>query len=255
MQLVDCFTFFNELDMLDLRLHEMAGVVDRFVLVEATRTFSGKPKPLWFAENRDRFAGFPIEHVVVDDMPTGRDAWAREAHQRDAIVRGLGGLAPDDVVILSDVDEITRGAVLPWLKDECPAVCGLEMDFCYYRVNWLVGKWDQAKAMRRSYLHGRLPDGIRKGRYADGATAVPAVADAGWHYSYMGGTDAIRQKIDAYSHQEFNLPAYTDPAHVEECIRSGRDLFGRFPLTPVADPDVPAYLAANRERYAAWFAG
>lgn len=54
--IIDCFTFFNELDVLEIRLRELDGVVDRFVLVEATLTHQGKPKPLLYAENKERFA-------------------------------------------------------------------------------------------------------------------------------------------------------------------------------------------------------
>ena len=64
----DCFTFFNELDILEIRLNEMAPMVDRFVLVEARKTFQGADKPLYFDQNKARFTPFldKIEHVIVD---------------------------------------------------------------------------------------------------------------------------------------------------------------------------------------------
>ena len=67
----DCFTFFNELDVLEIRLHVLAEVVDRFVLVEARQTFQRGAKPLYYAENLDRFGPFAdrIEHIVVDEFP------------------------------------------------------------------------------------------------------------------------------------------------------------------------------------------
>jgi hypothetical protein len=93
----DCFTFFNELDILEIRLNEMAPVVDRFVLVEASKTFQGADKPLYFNENKARFAPFldKIEHVIVDfpEDPSlyrkaSSQAWAREYFQRDQIAQG-----------------------------------------------------------------------------------------------------------------------------------------------------------------------
>ena len=68
MAIWDCFTFFNELDILELRLRELAPVVDRFVIAEATKTFANEAKPVHFAENRARFAEFlpKIVHVVKD---------------------------------------------------------------------------------------------------------------------------------------------------------------------------------------------
>src|SRR5688572_16710555 len=91
-RIFDCFLFFNELDVLDIRLHELAPIVDRFVLAEARLTFSGRDKPLYFHQNRELFAPFldRIVHVIDDDMATGGDRREREHHQRNALIRGLG---------------------------------------------------------------------------------------------------------------------------------------------------------------------
>src|SRR3954451_4428807 len=88
----DCFTFFNELDVLEIRLHVLEEVVDRFVLVEARQTFQRDAKPLYYAENRDRFASFAdrIEHVVVEEFPEeATGTWGCEAWQRNAIRLGI----------------------------------------------------------------------------------------------------------------------------------------------------------------------
>lgn len=80
--IVDGFIFFNELDLLEIRLHELDEVVDAFILVESKVTFTGRSKELFFQGNRDRYARFlsKIRHVVVEDMPSGPDPWAREIH-------------------------------------------------------------------------------------------------------------------------------------------------------------------------------
>lgn len=69
----DCFQFFNELDILKIRLNVMNDVVDKFVISEATETFSGLKKPLYYEENKEMFKEFEdkIIHVVVDDTPQG----------------------------------------------------------------------------------------------------------------------------------------------------------------------------------------
>ena len=87
----DAFTFFNELDVLGLRLHTLAPVVHRFVLAEATRTHSNQPKPLFFKRHAKNFSKFlpQIEHIVVEDLPFSTDAWELEHFQRNALVRGL----------------------------------------------------------------------------------------------------------------------------------------------------------------------
>ena len=104
----DCFQFFNELDILKLRMHVLNDVVDKFVISEATVTFSGEKKPLYFQENREMFQEFEnkIIHKVVDDTPMDTSAFMRDSHQKCAVARGLEGAKDDDIVIFSDVDEI-----------------------------------------------------------------------------------------------------------------------------------------------------
>ena len=103
----DCFQFFNELDILKIRLNVLAPVVDRFVISEATETFSGIKKPLYYEENKELFAAFQdrIIHVVVDDTPQG-DTHYRDTFQKNAVTRGLKDCTDDDIVIFSDLDEI-----------------------------------------------------------------------------------------------------------------------------------------------------
>ena len=128
-RLFDCFTFFDEFDLLEIRLREIGSLVDRFVLVEASSTFQGERKPLYFQQQRARFKAWEdkIDHVVVDfpeaiphasakkksTWGAARSlAWDREFYQRNQIARGLATAAPDDVVMVSDVDEIPRRSVL-----------------------------------------------------------------------------------------------------------------------------------------------
>ena len=112
MRTYDCFTFFNELDMLEMRLEILNNHVDYFVLVESTKTHSGKDKELVFEKNKVIFERFSkkIIHVVVDNMPeaTDQNRWILENFQRNAIMRGLSACDPEDIILISDVDEIPR---------------------------------------------------------------------------------------------------------------------------------------------------
>jgi beta-1,4-mannosyl-glycoprotein beta-1,4-N-acetylglucosaminyltransferase len=106
--------FFNELDLLEIRLNELAKVVDYFVIVESHLTFSNKAKPLYYWRERKRFRSFEkqIIHIVVEDMPTGPNPWAREHHQRRALARALVKCQDQDIVIFSDADEIPKASVV-----------------------------------------------------------------------------------------------------------------------------------------------
>ena len=121
--IIDGFIFFNELDLLEIRLHELNSVVDYFVLVEATKTFSNASKPLYFSENKQRFAPFlhKIKHIIIDDMPDGDNPWLREAHQRKMVIdRGFKDFASTDIGMISDADEIPNVYVV---QNALPVLC------------------------------------------------------------------------------------------------------------------------------------
>ena len=112
----DTFMFFNELDVLEIRLHELSDVVDRFVLVESPRTFTNKPKPCYYADHKERFADFHdrLMYVRADDFDSVNmgNPWDVEAYHRRCLLQGLQDCKPDDVIMMSDVDEIPRPDVV-----------------------------------------------------------------------------------------------------------------------------------------------
>jgi beta-1,4-mannosyl-glycoprotein beta-1,4-N-acetylglucosaminyltransferase len=289
----DCFTFFNELDILQLRLNELSSVVDRFVLVEARQTFTRQPKPLYYAENRARFKQFEdrIIHVVIDHFPIKRIqfskvsflglirrlltfsglpevvAWDIEAYQRNQIMRGLRGCQPDDLIIISDVDEIPRPEVIENHKSASGLIL-FEMDSYYYYLNLrglypqdtadlsLTGKpYRWYGALMTRYGNLTTPQAFRKiaRKSGRGYDSVTIMKNAGWHFTYMGGTQRIIEKIESFSHQEYNSGQYKDPEYIRQAMSQGRYLFDNEPIAlhPVPlDESFPRYLLANQETFA-----
>ena len=245
MKLIDTFPFFNELDLLDVRLHELESIVDRHVLVESTRTFSGEPKPLYFAENKERFRRFlhKITHVVVDDSPCTGNAWDNERHQRDAVVRGLVECAPDDLVLICDVDEIPRKSVIENFTGDEAAT---RMSLYYYYINCLMEVDSECGVISR---YSRIvaaggPCNKRHERFR-----LPRLLGSGWHFSYLGGAERIRAKLSSHAHQEYNRPPYNDLATIRQKIGTGDDLFNRgiSGRWMVVDESYPAYVRDNPE--------
>jgi len=210
-RIFDCFTFSTELDLLEFRLDLLAPVVDRFVIVEAPRTFSGIDKPLLFAENRDRYERHlgAITHVVVDDLPPPfPDRWVSDRFQRNAIRRGLQGIEPDDLVVVTDVDEIPDPAVLASLRAQPLEAVALEMRPCYYRANWELRRvWSHPRVVRASALG--LPDQLR---WAEHLPSVPA---AGTHFSYLMGAGDVAQKYRWFAHDELDTDRDRSATYLE----------------------------------------
>lgn len=248
--IVDCFSFYNELELLEIRLEELKGVVDWFVLVEAGETFSGKPKPFVFEANRARFQQYNIAHIKIDRFPPALQvSWEREAYTRNALMQGLQALklASSDIVILSDVDEIPRADVVAScaqaLVSQEVGCFVFHHTLSYYYVNCQTAETLQETRMT---LYQNLTS-MQALRCQDGAH----IFGGGWHFSYMGGAERIRDKIGATSHTELDRPEFRELAHVEQCMAQGSDLFGRemrFHLVPL-DAGFPAYLLAHQERF------
>lgn len=116
LKVYDCFTFYNEFELLELRLKALWDVVDFFVLVEADKTHADKPNPFYFWERKDEFKNFwpKIRHLPAEMTVDFKGAgdWSIENAQRDAIAYGIFDAAPDDLIMISDVDEIPAPDVI-----------------------------------------------------------------------------------------------------------------------------------------------
>lgn len=250
----DCFLFYKELDLLELRLHILNDHVDRFVLMESNKSFTGRPKPLFFEENKDRFAPFlhKIIHLpVLDDPPDCSDAWTREKHQRNAIARGLKECSPEDCIILSDLDEIPNPQLLDNLPSlERPLRCR-QLCFFYQFNNLNVDKplWSGSRIFRYDYLETNSLQSLRKLP----KSMCRIVERGGWHFSFLGDIDFITDKLNDFSHQEYNTPQLNNPETIKAAIASGLDVRGReYRYTPVkVDTFFPEYLRTHLDRYAA----
>lgn len=243
MKIIDCFTFYNELDMLKFRLEYLKDVVDAFVLVEARVTHSGKPKPLVFDAHKARFAGYNIVHVIVDDMPGGDDAWTRERFQRNAIDRGLQQLhlQDGDRILISDVDEIPRRELLRLPVP--PGLYCLEMQMYYFNVCTRAEQPWYAASLVFWELYNDNP---RPQQYRQAGTV--AIRNAGWHFSYFGTPEFISNKIQMFAHQEFNSQQYTDYAAIATRMANGADLFDRPYVRFQKVPEQPQSLPPGYEQ-------
>lgn len=278
----DCFQFFNELDILKLRLHIMNPVVDRFVISEATETFSGNPKPLYYEENKEMFAEFAdkIIHVVVDDTPPGY-THDRDTFQKNAVGRGLKDCTDEDIIIFSDLDEIPNPEKIKEILQNFDRTkiyhFAQRLFYCYLNMEEVSGsllsyagefpevertkdgipnrkKWIGSKMCSYSLLKEQKLQ-LGELRFPERKACGIRVEDGGWHFGYMGGhgekdvKKRVAEKVRSAAHQEYNKAEVL--SDVADRIKDGKDIFGRnasFVQVEI-DETFPEYLRENQEEY------
>ena len=271
----DCIPFFNELDILKLRMQILAPYVDRFVLEEASVTFSGEKKEMLFSKNREMFREFEdkIIYIAVENSPmSGVTTHERDKFQKNQLIRGMAGCKPDDIVIFSDVDEIPNPKTLVRLIEafEPGKVYHLaqRMFYCFLNMEEVSGNLlsitgEFPGVERRQWLgtkicsFAELPEEgivyLREVPPEDQRSV--RVADGGWHFGYMGGdgerdvAKRIGVKVQAAAHSEYNTKRYLNEA--VDRLLCGEDIFDRdakFVRVPI-DDSFPAYLREHKEEY------
>jgi hypothetical protein len=264
----DCFLYNGEEEVLAIRLNELKDEVDHFVIIEADTTFSGlkkSDKPLTITG--DSVGLDRIIYIQVTDMPHQGDPWARERHQRNAIMQGLTDAAPDDLVMISDVDEIPRASVVREMAEDLRhEEFGLRLKFYYFMLNYRATKGSEADrvwncAVTKRQFKYSTSDRLRYhlqnlGRLSaenlDKKTRI--MENAGWHFSNLTDDEGVRRKIQSFSHQEYNTPDVLASVDVEGMIQRGEDLFGRggYGWQLELPDDLPAWVSSQKEFMMRW---
>ena len=260
MKVYDCFTFYNEFELLELRLKALWDVVDYFVIVEADRTHTNKPKPYYFLERQDDFRQFfpKIRHLPgqIRIPYKGVGDWQIENAQRNAIMHGLFDAEPDDLIMVSDLDEIPAPDVICNLnaynllarqvgvtliggrEEKLPArilmsandfleigsIALIQKFHCYY-FDWVNEEllWFGTSLTKRKNL--TTPQELRVTK------SMLLCADGGWHFSYMGGAERVINKMNSIvDGNELVVKSdekLIDKRRVEESIAKGTDVYNR----------------------------
>lgn len=253
---IDTFPFFNELDLLEIRFNILDPHVDCFVLVESPLTFSGKPKPLYYQENAHRFKRWKdkVIHLVYEDNDeveallwqhadmAPAPAFKNAFRQKEFIRTALAECNPDDVIYYGDVDEIWK----PVTCDDSTQKLE-QLNYCGYLNQRSSEQWRGTFVTK----YQNIKDGSINYLRANPDKFTP---DGGWHFTNLGGAEAVKAKFAAYDHQEFNVPWVLDG--VAERLERGEDLLGRstdwmgqpFQFW-VDETDLPQYLKDNKDKY------
>jgi len=232
----------------------MGPWVDHFVIYESNQTYTGRPKPIFLPGQRAEIAEFlpKITHMVTSDAPPhAASAWAREYHQRDESVTALQGLcAPDDLVLLTDADEIVDHRRLEGFAGEFAVLEKIQHRY-FFNYRWVAATWRQSANM--VLLRARY---LKDMSYSVARFLLPAplgpnrIERAGWHFTSVGDASFVSRKLGSYSHEE-NVRSDDEEAHLAGLlaeIRAGRWQPG---WRRCGLEDLPAYVRDNQERLAA----
>jgi len=241
MKVIDGFSFFNEFDILKLRLEYLRDVVDYFVVSECNYTHSGKEKPYYLNQVIDDFDDELKSKIIsvyyepdISDYDFSNKTecnfesgfWKLERGQRNYILSALEQFDSSDLFMLSDADEIPRKEVIQYLKENPLPENKLALARCdnlYYNFytyedsNWGGTVFtDVATALEKG------ADFLRGHSYQ-----FPSIQNAGWHLTFFGGVKQIQEKLNSYAHQEFNHQKINNQKMIEELVENKKDILQR----------------------------
>ena len=261
---IDTILYNGEADMLEIRLNILDKHTDFFVICEAPNTFRGKPKPLYFQEQQERFSKWKdkIIYHLIDENYTqeewnfaksspntgGSDIWCREFLQREAILKAIKHLDDEDIVYVSDCDEI-------WKPHEIgEKIYKLEqLVYCYYLNNrssepWagtVVGKY---KYIKNSCLNHLRSSGIFRLNEPATWNLDTLIEDGGWHFTNMGGVSEIKRKVESFGHSELDTEQFKNT--IEDRINKKVDYMGfRHFMMWTEEKDLPEYILNNKTKW------
>ena len=268
MKIYDCFSYWDEDLLLDLRLNILKDYVDYFVIVEGDRTWQNNPKKLRF--DLDKFKNFKdkIIYVRVVDMPDGDDPYKRENHQRNCISRGLKNAKGDDWIIISDLDEIPNPKELKIFNPKNKFAAFRQKHF-YYKLNLQSEKnpyWIGSRICVKKYL--KSPQWLRELKFKkrpfwrlDKLRLNNIIDDGGWHFCNLKEPANLLYKYknlcetnDPYHFKEKIDPKYLDLDEISKRIQRKEDIIGRndtFNKIEINE-DYPKYILENINKLEEW---
>ena len=255
MKIYDCFMYFDEDVILDLRLNILNPFIDYFVIVESTFNHKGEKRKLKFDINKYKKFENKIIYLIFDKEPSGIEkvfdtdnegevsrklilnAASRENGQRNFISKGLERANEKDLILISDVDEIPNLEKINWntLKDQ---IVLFKQDMFYYKLNLRLPDliWSGSKACRKKYLKSpqwlrnvkdkkysffRLDTLFSEKKYIN----IKFINNGGWHFSNIKTAAEIEYKLKSYlHHREFDLNPISE-SEIEDIIKNKQAIY------------------------------
>ena len=266
MKIYDCVQFFNEEHILELRINILNKFVDFFVIAESTTDHQGNPKKLNFDLSKFKKYENKIIYVIVDDTSEaikkphiGGESLV-EQHQRNSIMKGLKNCLDDDLIILSDVDEIPDLTKLKQFNKRNKYAVFSQKAFAY-KLNLLnnaENNWHGSKMCLKKHL--KSPQWLRNLKFKkypfwriDKPQNLQIIENGGWHFAYLLDSQGISKKIKSFAHGEDNKKDNTDVDKIEKKMEKLLHPTKGFELKKIEiDETFPNYIIENKEKLKEW---
>jgi beta-1,4-mannosyl-glycoprotein beta-1,4-N-acetylglucosaminyltransferase len=241
--IIDAFTFFNEKELVELRIKYLSDIVDFFLIVEADVTHTGKKKEWNFPKLlNSSLKGFSkkihyhqmkvdLKKAEAEKNPNyigktlGR-SWKVESMQRNFIKEASKNFSAQDTIIMSDLDEIPSKSKISFIKSsnfETIAPIAFSQSLFVLNCNYLnIEPWIGSVALTRKLIEKYEPQTFR-----DYKNRISRFTDAGWSFSLFGGIKRVKEKLEAFCHEEYNKEKFKSESHLKKCAETGLDLFDR----------------------------
>ena len=259
MNIFDCFIFNNEEMILDLRLNYLNKFVKKFIIVESKYTHQGTLKnELLKLENYKKFQ-HKIDYHLIDKFPDNLSNWGRENFQRNYIMNTIKNLNDDDLIMISDLDEIPNLNNFKNVKNLKYTVFNQSnYSYKYNLKNITHPNWFGTRMCKKKYL--KSPQWLRDQKVKKYSFLKfykikwNIIRNGGWHFSYMMKANEISRKIKSFGHAEYNLERYTNIKAIEEKISKGIDLFEReqYYKKVKLDNTFPKIIFENKDYFREW---
>jgi len=266
----DCFSYWDEDLLLDLRLNILDNFVDYFVIVEGNKTWQNNPKKLRF--NIEKFSKFKkkIIYIPINDMPEGDDPYKRENFQRNSILRGLKNANQNDLILISDLDEIPNPESINKFKPSDRFAAFKQKHF-YYKFNLQSEKnpfWIGSRICVKKYL--KSPQWLRDLKFKerpfwriDKLRLNNIIENGGWHFCNIKTPQELLHKYrnlcetnDPYHFKEKINEIHLSVEEIKKKIDLQKDIIGRndnFKKIPI-DSTYPKFILSNLNNLKDWIA-
>ena len=294
MNIYDCFMYFDEDLLLDIRLNSLNKFVKKFVISESTYTHSGSKKKLNF--NIDNFKKFKdkITYIVVEDQPKNilnlteneteekrgekliLNGMARDYYQRENLIKGIKDANNDDLILISDLDEIPDLNNLNYSKINNQIII-FEQKMFYYKLNLLYGdyNWLGTRGIKkknlisplwlrnvkgRNYPKWRVDVLFSKKKYSN----ILFIKNGGWHYTFLKTAEELEKKLLNFAHHYEYQESGLNIKKIKQFIDEKRVIYdhnvdqkqfkwsGKVKLKKIKNNFLPEYIRSNLNKYKDW---